>query len=326
MQNKKRFLLTMILGLVFYLGLFYFLFAHLDLKSWLLIKKELKPLFFPLLFLSGMGLIGAQGFYLKKVLQIFEIQVPWRETVLLWVMTVPLSLASFGLGGAAFLYHQIQPKAHSLSRAVMAVLWYYLFYLLVNLSLLLLIIFLGPAYANRPFFQLNNLILLLFLLFLVFILFWVRPSVRDRLFGLVTRFLSTKPVKYSNWVDSVRVVWSQKGLIALSASLMVTVCNLFVFWLVFLAYSITVHPMVLFGNYLLSEFLAIFSPTGGGVGLVEAGLVGSLKISGLTLAQASLVTLAFRVFSFWIPVFVGYLVLLHFGFRRFWQRQIKPLG
>jgi uncharacterized protein (TIRG00374 family) len=47
-----------------------------------------------------------------------------------------------------------------------------------------------------------------------------------------------------------------------------------------------------------------FSP--GGLGFVEAGLVGTLALSGITTAQAVLATLVFRLVSFWLPIPVGF--------------------
>ena len=46
-----------------------------------------------------------------------------------------------------------------------------------------------------------------------------------------------------------------------------------------------------------------FSP--GGLGFVEAGLVGTLALSGITTAQAVLATLVFRLVSFWLPIPIG---------------------
>jgi uncharacterized protein (TIRG00374 family) len=47
-----------------------------------------------------------------------------------------------------------------------------------------------------------------------------------------------------------------------------------------------------------------FSP--GGLGFVEAGLVGTLALSGITTAQAVLATLVFRLVSFWLPIPIGF--------------------
>jgi hypothetical protein len=46
--------------------------------------------------------------------------------------------------------------------------------------------------------------------------------------------------------------------------------------------------------------------TPGGLGFVEAGLVGTLALSGITTAQAVLATLVFRLVSFWLPIPIGF--------------------
>jgi uncharacterized protein (TIRG00374 family) len=47
-----------------------------------------------------------------------------------------------------------------------------------------------------------------------------------------------------------------------------------------------------------------FSP--GGLGFVEAGLAGTLALSGITTGQAVLATLVFRLVSFWLPIPIGF--------------------
>jgi uncharacterized protein (TIRG00374 family) len=45
--------------------------------------------------------------------------------------------------------------------------------------------------------------------------------------------------------------------------------------------------------------------TPGGLGFVEAGLVGMLILAGVGAGNATVATLAYRLVSFWLPIPVG---------------------
>jgi hypothetical protein len=58
--------------------------------------------------------------------------------------------------------------------------------------------------------------------------------------------------------------------------------------------------------FVAASLLAMIPFSPGGLGFVEAGLVGTLALSGITTAQAVLATLVFRLASFWIPIPIGF--------------------
>ena len=58
--------------------------------------------------------------------------------------------------------------------------------------------------------------------------------------------------------------------------------------------------------FVAASLLAMIPFSPGGLGFVEAGLVGTLALSGITTAQAVLATLVFRLVSFWIPIPIGF--------------------
>lgn len=57
--------------------------------------------------------------------------------------------------------------------------------------------------------------------------------------------------------------------------------------------------------FVAASLLGMIPFTPGGLGFVEAGLAGTLALSGITTAEALLATLIFRLVSFWIPMPVG---------------------
>jgi len=57
--------------------------------------------------------------------------------------------------------------------------------------------------------------------------------------------------------------------------------------------------------YVVAAFLGMVHITPGGLGFVEAGLVGTLGLAGVSAEQAVLATLVYRLVSFWLPMPVG---------------------
>ena len=58
-------------------------------------------------------------------------------------------------------------------------------------------------------------------------------------------------------------------------------------------------------SYFTAQLLAQIPITPGGLGFVEAGLTGSLALAGVAGGDAVLATLAYRLFSYWLPIPFG---------------------
>jgi hypothetical protein len=54
--------------------------------------------------------------------------------------------------------------------------------------------------------------------------------------------------------------------------------------------------------YTTAAVLALIPVTPGGLGFVEAGLVGTLKLAGVATSAALAATLLYRIVSFWLPL------------------------
>ena len=61
------------------------------------------------------------------------------------------------------------------------------------------------------------------------------------------------------------------------------------------------RPSLALLAYTAASLLAMVPITPGGLGLVEAGLTGTLALAGVRPAQAVLATLLYRLASYWIP-------------------------
>ncbi len=65
------------------------------------------------------------------------------------------------------------------------------------------------------------------------------------------------------------------------------------------------RPSLVLLAYTASSLLAMIPITPGGLGLVEAGLTGTLALAGVNPAQAVLATLLYRLASYWLPILAG---------------------
>jgi hypothetical protein len=76
--------------------------------------------------------------------------------------------------------------------------------------------------------------------------------------------------------------------------------------------------------YGAASVLAMIPLTPGGLGFVEAGLAATLAVSGIGAGEALLATLAYRLFSFWLPIPAGAIAyLVH---RRWLRAPAGPRG
>jgi uncharacterized protein (TIRG00374 family) len=74
------------------------------------------------------------------------------------------------------------------------------------------------------------------------------------------------------------------------------------------------NPSLVLLAYVAASLLGMLPFTPGGLGFVEAGLVGMLVLAGVGATDAAVATLAYRLVSFWLPIPIG--GLAYAGFRR----------
>ena len=85
--------------------------------------------------------------------------------------------------------------------------------------------------------------------------------------------------------------------------------------LTFLAFGVPFSSGTIIAGYSIGYLFLIVSPTPGGIGVVEGALTLALGSLGVTLAAATILTLAFRGITFWLPLAYG------FAAMRILQRQ-----
>jgi uncharacterized protein (TIRG00374 family) len=82
------------------------------------------------------------------------------------------------------------------------------------------------------------------------------------------------------------------------------------------------RPALVLLAFCAAQLLTQIPITPGGVGFVEAGLTATLALAGVSAGNAALATLAYRLFTYWLPLPLGALgIALH---KRWTARGIKP--
>jgi uncharacterized protein (TIRG00374 family) len=71
------------------------------------------------------------------------------------------------------------------------------------------------------------------------------------------------------------------------------------------AFGFEARPSLVLLAFASSQLFGLVPLTPGGLGFVEAGLTGTLALAGLSPAEAVVVTMLYRLFSFWVPIPLG---------------------
>jgi len=122
--------------------------------------------------------------------------------------------------------------------------------------------------------------------------------------------------------DLIRTVlgkqWWQATLLSAGRLLFDYLC------LLFCCRAVGAHPRpsLILLTYAVAGVIGLVPITPGGLGIVEASLVGLLALSGLTGAQAVLATLAYRLASYWLPLLSG--PFAYFVFRHRYRQPHAP--
>lgn len=91
------------------------------------------------------------------------------------------------------------------------------------------------------------------------------------------------------------------ALLAFNSKLML----LIIFALSFAAFDVPVSPGTIIVGYSIGFLFTAASPTPGGLGIVEGVLPLVLSTMWIPLGTGAVITLAFRAFTFWLPLLIG---------------------
>ncbi len=82
-----------------------------------------------------------------------------------------------------------------------------------------------------------------------------------------------------------------------------------IFFLTFLAFEQPFNPGTLIAGFSIGYLFVIVSPTPSGIGFVEGAMTLTLRTLGVPLEAATVITLAYRGLTFWLPFSYGFIAL-----------------
>jgi uncharacterized protein (TIRG00374 family) len=123
-------------------------------------------------------------------------------------------------------------------------------------------------------------------------------------FGKVARKLATVPATFAQGVRTAITFVRQprSALMAFGGAIGFWGANIAILWASFHAFDVSVPLGVVIQGFFLGMVANLIPFAPGGVGAVDAGMIGAFVLFGLPSAEVFAAVLAYRVIAFWLPI------------------------
>jgi uncharacterized protein (TIRG00374 family) len=123
-------------------------------------------------------------------------------------------------------------------------------------------------------------------------------------FGRIAQRLATAPATFAQGVRTAItfVRDPRSGLMAFGGAIGFWGANIAILWASFHAFDVSVPLGVVIQGFFLGTLANLFPFAPGGVGAVDAGLIGAFVLFGLPSAEVFAAVLTYRVIAFWLPI------------------------
>jgi uncharacterized protein (TIRG00374 family) len=143
-------------------------------------------------------------------------------------------------------------------------------------------------------------------------------------FGKIAQRLATAPATFAQSVRTAITFVRQPraGAMAFGGAIGFWGANIAILWASFHAYDVSVPLGVVIQGFFLGTLANLFPFAPGGVGAVDAGLIGAFVLFGLPSAEVFAAVLTYRVIAFWLPIPPG--IIAFFQLRNTvnrWERE-----
>ncbi len=115
--------------------------------------------------------------------------------------------------------------------------------------------------------------------------------------------------------DEVRTTMGENWLVAVAAAVGRWAFEYLGLLVALYAIDAKPNPWLVLLAFVAASALGMIPITPGGLGFVEAGLTATLALAGIDAGPAALATLIYRLFSFWLPLPIGFVATLVFRRR-----------
>lgn len=337
LRRKRRFGWQTILYLLLAAAFAYFIYAYRD--QLVEIAQVLRDGIWYLVLATVLVLAAAifnQATLYASIYRLLELPSSRRELLPLYLVRRFVTVAAPSGGFSGWVPYiqfarrrDIAVGAVFVANLVYTILWYSTFFVFLFVGLLTL--FLAH---DLQWFEISAALVMLVadtIMVIGLVLAWVAPALLDR----VLAWLSTTLERISGWfrreppitrrqlvtfaadldsaVDLMRQAGPRRLLEPVAHALLNEGLHLGMFFLVALAFGVKLHFGVLVAAYSVSVLFFVVSPTPGGLGFVEGTLILVLTALGVRPHNATVITLAYRGITFWLPFILGFVALRWFS-------------
>jgi uncharacterized protein (TIRG00374 family) len=148
-------------------------------------------------------------------------------------------------------------------------------------------------------------------------------------FGRFVRRLATAPATVASGTRTALafVRNPRRGGLAVIGAIGFWAANIAILWASFEAFSVDVPIAVLVQGFFVGMAANLFPGAPGGVGAVDAGLIGAFVLFGLPGSDVFAAVLIYRLIAFWLPIPPGVVAFLQLRkTAERWERERKQLG
>lgn len=331
MPRKIRF--QTIIYLLLAVAFAYFVYSNRDqLVNIVDVLREGLWYFVAAAFLVLAGVILVQTNLYSSIYSIFEVPAQKRHVLPLYLIAwfVAIAAPSGGLSSFVPFLQYARRGEVGIGRMIIAnlvrtILWYSSFgvFLVLGMGYLFLT-------HHLQWVELSSSVII-FVINLAMIsglvLAWIAPRFLEkvlhflarrieRLFGLVHRKPPLTDVQMTGFVNDLnsavaqmRVVGWRRLLAPVGFAFFNETLNLIMLYLLARAFNVSLSFGVLVAVYSISILFFIVSPTPGGLGFVEGAMILVMTTLDVPHHEATVITLAYRGISFWMPFLLGFVAL-----------------
>jgi uncharacterized protein (TIRG00374 family) len=143
-------------------------------------------------------------------------------------------------------------------------------------------------------------------------------------FGRVAKRIATAPATFAQGTRTALafVRHPGAGAVAIAGAIGFWAANIAILWASFHAFDVSVPLGVVIQAFFLGMLANLFPFAPGGVGAVDAGMIGAFVLFGLPSAEVFAAVLTYRVIAFWLPIPPG--IIAFFQLRNTvnrWERE-----
>jgi uncharacterized protein (TIRG00374 family) len=135
-------------------------------------------------------------------------------------------------------------------------------------------------------------------------------------FGKFARRLATAPATFAEGTRTAMTFVRQPsaGLLAFGGAIGFWAANIAILWASFHAFDVSVPLGVVIQGFFLGMLANLIPFAPGGVGAVDAGMIGAFVLFGVPSAEVFAAVLTYRVIAFWLPIPPG--IIAFFQLRK----------